>query len=257
MELVHERQVPAMTVSALFLFLVITGSYGYTHLFFSNQPSINQFYWMMDRSAGLVAYELLAFSVVLGLTTASSMWDRLRLRRVVTQLHQFSALLTACFVGLHLWGLHLDQMISFPWPKLLIPLASDYRPFPTALGVLTLYGLIALIASSMLRERVGVKAWRTIHFAYVPMFILVTFHGMLSGTDSTQPWAIWFYAVPFFLFIVLMYVRVGKYKATLNGKSRPKLHRTVVPNSVRIDRIQSEDVQTNKDREAARDTAFP
>lgn len=210
MELVHERQVPAVTVSALFLFMVITGSYGFTHLFLPTQASVNQFYWMMDRSAGLVAYELLAFSVILGLTTASSFWDRLRLRRVVTQLHQFSALLTACFVGLHLWGLHLDQQMPFPWNHLLFPLMSSYRPIPVAFGVLTFYGLAALLISSLLRERIGVKVWRTIHFAYVPMFILVTFHGILSGTDSTQPWAMWLYATPFFLFVILMYIRMGK-----------------------------------------------
>ncbi|QSO50662.1 ferric reductase-like transmembrane domain-containing protein [Alicyclobacillus curvatus] len=218
MELVHERQIPAMTVSGLFLFLVITGSYGFSHLFLPTQASVNLFYWMMDRSAGLVAYELLAFSVLLGLTTANSFWDRLRLRRVVTQLHQFSALLTACFVALHLWGLHFDQQIPFPWRNFFIPLASTYRPLPTALGVLTLYGLIAITISSILRERIGVKAWRAIHFAYIPMFLLVTFHGILSGTDSTQPWAIWVYAVPFFLFIVLLYIRMGKLKSTLAAR---------------------------------------
>lgn len=257
MELVHERQVPAMTVSALFLFLVITGSYGFTHLFLPSQATINQFYWMMDRAAGLVAYELLAFSVVLGLTTASSMWDRLRLRRVVTQLHQFAALLTACFVGLHLWGLHMDQQIPFPWAKLLVPLASAYRPFPTALGVLTMYGLVALILSSMLRERIGVKVWRTIHFAYVPMFILVTFHGILSGTDSTQPWAIWLYAVPFVVFIALMYVRLGKYKAAVHETNQSKVNRQSASSASKTSSFQADEVRSSQNREATREKAVP
>ena len=54
----------------------------------------------------------------------------------------------------------------------------------------------------------SVKIWRTIHYASFPMFILVTLHGLLTGTDSPRLWAETIYLIPTILFIVLVMQRI-------------------------------------------------
>jgi sulfoxide reductase heme-binding subunit YedZ len=208
LELVNERQWPPLVVSGLFMFLMITGSYGLVHLMYNTQAETNQFYWYMERAAGFTSYELLAFTVLLGLSNTSAIWDKWKARKNVTQLHQFVSILLFAFVALHLWGLHMDRSIPFPWVKLLFPLTSSYRPVFTGFGVLSLYGVVVLIGSSWLRPQLGVKVWRAIHYMSLPMFVLVTLHGLLTGTDSTHGWAIFMYVIPSVVFAILLFRRI-------------------------------------------------
>jgi sulfoxide reductase heme-binding subunit YedZ len=213
-ELVNERQAPALLTAGLFLFLMITGSYGLVHLLYRTQADINHFFWYMERAAGFTVYELLAASVLLGMASASGLWDRWRARKIATDLHQFIALLLLAFLTLHLWGLHEDTTIPFTVKRLLLPFVSSYRPLPVALGVLGMYGVLVLIITSYLRPKIGPKVWRSIHYLSIPVFILVTFHGLLSGTDAGSRWALVLYSVPWALFLVLLVRRTRRPQRT-------------------------------------------
>ncbi|WP_067922316.1 ferric reductase-like transmembrane domain-containing protein [Alicyclobacillus shizuokensis] len=214
MELVNERQTPALLSAGLFLFLMITGSYGLAHVLYHTQAGTNQFFWYMERAAGFTVYELLAASVLLGMASASGLWDRWRARKLATDLHQFIALFLLAFLALHLWGLHEDTTIPFSLQRLLLPFVSSYRPLPVALGVLGMYGVLVLILTSYLRPMIGPKVWRTIHYLSIPVFILVTLHGLLSGTDAGSHWALVLYSVPWALFLVLLVLRTRRRRTT-------------------------------------------
>lgn len=50
--------------------------------------------------------------------------------------------------------------------------------------------LFALVAASFwLRKRIGVRAWRRLHWITYALFALATVHGLAAGTDTAQPWA--------------------------------------------------------------------
>lgn len=184
----------------LYTWIVILGivfaSYALTALTNPAPASANRIHWYMARSAGMTAYLLLALTAFLGVTTASGAWDKLKLRKLVTQLHQFSALLMLPFVFFHLWGLYEDRTVPFSIPALLIPFADRYRPAAVALGILSLYTWVLLVITSYFRERLNATAWRRIHMLAFPMFAAVTLHGLLAGTDSHTAWAKLVYAVP-------------------------------------------------------------
>jgi predicted ferric reductase len=183
---------------------IVVGSYTAIHLMNPGQATANRFYWYMARSAGFTSYCLLSLSVLLGVSTTSALWDKWKLRKLMTQMHQYAALLVLPFLFFHLWGLYQDASVPFGVFSLLIPFAAKYRPIYTGFGVLTLYGWLLLVITSYVREKMSAKAWRTIHYASFPMFILVTLHGLLTGTDSRQLWATAIYLVPTILFIVLV-----------------------------------------------------
>ena len=49
-----------------------------------------------------------------------------------------------------------------------MPLASSYRPLPVAFGVVSVYLVAAVVVTSLLRDRIGHRTWRAIHWsAYV------------------------------------------------------------------------------------------
>jgi sulfoxide reductase heme-binding subunit YedZ len=58
----------------------------------------------------------------------------------------------------------------------------------TALGVLALDLMMLVILSFPLRKRIGMKAWRKLHWATYAIFALATLHGLAAGTDTPTPW---------------------------------------------------------------------
>jgi sulfoxide reductase heme-binding subunit YedZ len=211
MEFIDERQQSPLIVGVGLLFFFMAISYGLVHLVYTSPAMSNRYFWYMERSAGFTAYELLATTVILGVSSSSGIWDRLKLRKLVTQLHQFSSILILPFVVLHLWGLHEDSTIPFPWQHLFVPFLSTYHPLTTSFGILALYGVVILLLSSYWRDKLSPNVWRGIHYSSFPIFLIVTIHGLFTGTDAHQTWwGIWLYLIPFAAFTFLLILRIQK-----------------------------------------------
>lgn len=207
MQLMNERQRFPFLVACLVAVLVIAIAFLTTH-FVDPAPAVaDKTYWYLERSAGFTAYGLLSLAVLLGVSSSSAFWDNWNLRKLMMQMHQYTSLLVFPFLFFHLWGLYMDKSIPFTVARLLIPLASSYRPLPATLGVLTLYAWLLLIISSYFREKIGVKAWRSIHILSFPMFVFATFHGLLTGTDSSKHLVLVVYLVPSVLFGFFLWMR--------------------------------------------------
>ena len=46
-----------------------------------------------------------------------------------------------------------------------------------------------IVVSFPLRKRIGMRAWRRLHWATYGLFALATVHGLAAGTDTPTPWA--------------------------------------------------------------------
>ena len=49
--------------------------------------------------------------------------------------------------------------------------------------------MMLVVLSFPLRKRIGMKAWRRLHWATYAIFGLATLHGLAAGTDTPTPWA--------------------------------------------------------------------
>ncbi len=146
-----------------------------------------QVMWYFTRSAGIIAYLLLWFSVVWGLVLPSKIFDRWLPRAASYDFHQFISLLSIGFILLHIIVLMLDQYLPFTLAQVLFPFISPYRPVWVGIGVLSLY-LIALVTITFyMRSRIGKKAFRSIHLFSLLAYLGSTVHGFFSGTDSSLP----------------------------------------------------------------------
>jgi sulfoxide reductase heme-binding subunit YedZ len=146
-------------------------------------------FWLLARASGLTAYVLLAAAVVAGLVLKSRPFGRAVKAADALDTHRMLALLGLAMLALHGTTLALDRTIHVSAAALVVPGLSPYRPIPVALGVVAgeLAGLLVL--SFSLRRRIGMRAWRTLHWASYLVFATATAHGLTAGSDSAQPWA--------------------------------------------------------------------
>lgn len=146
--------------------------------------------WYVARASGLVAWGLLAASVVWGLLMTSKVirgWAR---SSWLIDLHRWLAGLALVFTAVHVLAILSDSYVHFGLATVLIPLASQWHPVAVAYGIVSLYLLMAIELTSLLRRRINAKAWRAVHFLSFPLFVSSTVHGLAAGTDSRSPMVI-------------------------------------------------------------------
>ncbi|GAA4557803.1 ferric reductase-like transmembrane domain-containing protein [Pseudonocardia xishanensis] len=147
--------------------------------------------WYASRAAGLVSMVLLTGSLLLGIggitRAATARWPRFAVQR----LHRNLSLLAVSFVVLHVLTAVLDGYVPIAWLDVLLPFASAYEPFWLGLGAVALDLLLAVILTSLLRARIGLRTWRAVHWAAYACWPVAVLHGVgLGGTDTTTWWVL-------------------------------------------------------------------
>ena len=147
-----------------------------------------QILWFTTRGAGVVSIILFSVVACLGLLavarTQTARWPRF----LTVELHRSLALLSIVFLGIHIVAAILDPFTKLGIEAALVPLASSYRPLPVAFGVVSVYLVLAIIVTSLLRERIGHRLWRAIHWASYAAWPLAIEHTLTAGSDSFSIW---------------------------------------------------------------------
>ena len=125
--------------------------------------SLDRLEWALARGSGVSAFVLLTVAVALGLALslrlASPAWPRV----LTSEAHRLVTLLALWMTGLHVALLLVDAEAGFSVGDVLLPFAAGYRPAATALGVLALYAVAAVWATTLVRNRLGYRLWRRLH----------------------------------------------------------------------------------------------
>src|SRR5689334_3968965 len=101
-------------------------------------------------------------------------------------MHKFLGVLTLVFVGVHVASIMLDDFVHFGIADVLVPLASSWHPVAVALGIVAIYLLVAIQATSWLRRHLAPNVWRTIHLTSYGVLALTTVHMLAAGTDLRE-----------------------------------------------------------------------
>ena len=167
------------------------------------------FEWYLARSSGMTAFGLLTISVAFGLLLSGRARSRAWPRFAVEDMHRFAGLLTGAFVSLHVLTLFADAYMPFSLGQLLVPGASSYRPFATALGVVGTELLLALAIANRYSNRLSYRFWRRTHYLNFAVWGLAFGHGVLSGSDTGSRWASSLYIGSAALVAALFVYRAG------------------------------------------------
>ena len=97
-------------------------------------------------------------------------------------------MLSVVFVAVHVATTVIDGFAPIGWLDAVIPFRSPYRPLWLGLGAVSTDLLIAMIGTSLLRGRLGYRAWRAVHWAAYACWPIALLHGMGTGTDIRLGW---------------------------------------------------------------------
>jgi len=139
--------------------------------------------WYVARSSGIVTWVLLAASVIWGLSLTTGAFGRRTRPAWILDLHRFLAGAAVIFLGIHMASISLDTYVNFGPVNLLVPFTGSWHPTAVAWGIVAMYLLVALELTSLLRTRLPLRVWRSIHYASFPLLALSTLHALTAGTD--------------------------------------------------------------------------
>lgn len=145
-----------------------------------------QIWWHIARASGIVAWLFLTASVLWGIVLSTDLFRSHRRPTWLLDLHRALGGLTIGFVAIHVGALLADNFVHFDFVDVLVPFASEWKPWPTALGVIALWGLLAVEITSLAMKRLPRRFWRAVHFSSYVTFLLTSLHGTFAGTDSSH-----------------------------------------------------------------------
>ncbi len=150
----------------------------------------NQVLWYTTRGTGAVTLILLTGVVVLGILGVrrfeTAGWPRF----LTTALHENLALTALVLLAVHIVTAVVDPFTSLGWVPVLIPFGSYYRTFWLGLGTIAFELFVALIVTSLVRDRLGPVVWKTIHWFAYACWPIALLHGIGTGTDAGSAWLV-------------------------------------------------------------------
>jgi sulfoxide reductase heme-binding subunit YedZ len=175
-------------------------------------------WWLASRASGLVALVLVTVSVALGLTMAGRLSKKPGANRVLSAIHEQTAVIGLIAIAVHGLTLLGDPFLSPGVGGISIPFVIDYRPLWTGIGIVAGWLAAVLGLSFYFRKRFGPRLWRKAHRATIVVYVLGVVHTLGAGTDATSPWLLYPLALASAWIAVLFVARV----ATAIRKGRAK-----------------------------------
>ena len=147
-------------------------------------------FWYATRGLGAATLIVLTCTLVLGIVTATRWIGRSTPGFVTADMHRNLSMIALGLLLAHIITTVLDPFAHISVRDVVIPFSATYRPIWLGLGVVAAEIMIVVAATSMLRDRVGPRAWRTIHWIAYASWPIAVIHGLGTGSDARAPWLI-------------------------------------------------------------------
>jgi DMSO/TMAO reductase YedYZ heme-binding membrane subunit len=165
--------------------------------------------WYLTRATGAVALLLLTASVVLGVANVGRVQGPRWPRFVVEGVHRNVALLAIVLLVVHVLTSVLDPFAGIHLIDAIVPFTGTYRPLWLGLGACASDLLLAITATSLLRRRLGHRAWRATHWLAYLCWPIAILHTVGTGSDVRQLWLQALTAACILAVIVAVWARLG------------------------------------------------
>ena len=146
--------------------------------------------WYATRASGLTALVLLSLTMVLGITTSTRVRARNWPGFAQQEMHRRISILSVVFLGIHVLTSVMDTFVNISWVAIVIPFTSKYSSLWVGFGAVALDLMIAVFATSLLRERMRPATWRAVHWLAYLSWPVALVHTFGMGTDSREGWVV-------------------------------------------------------------------
>lgn len=145
-------------------------------------------FWFITRGTGAISVVLLTLTVALGIGNVRRTRIGRTPRFVLDSVHRSASLLALSFVVVHVLTTLLDGFAPITLLDVVVPFGSAYRPLWLGLGAVAFDLLIAIVITSLLRRRLGYRAWRATHWLAYASWPVALVHGLGTGSDTRTRW---------------------------------------------------------------------
>ena len=149
---------------------------------------MNEALWALGRGSGVVALVMFTVAMVIGIAARSGRPVPGLGRFGISDLHRTAALTGTGLVAVHLTSLLADPYAQLKLVDFLMPFLAAYRPLWLGLGTLAVDTLVVVTVVSLLRQRVGPRVFRIVHWATYALWPVAVLHALGSGTDAATAW---------------------------------------------------------------------
>ena len=163
--------------------------------------------WYLSRASGMIAWIVLGITCLWGILLITRMLKPADRPAWLLDLHRYLGVLSLVTVGAHMATLVGDNWVYFGWRELFVPQASVWRTAAGTWGVPAFYWLMLIQLSSWVMKWLPRKLWHAIHLLSYVLFVMVTVHGFMAGSDSTN---IVFFAVACGGIAILLFAFVAR-----------------------------------------------
>jgi len=170
----------------------------------------SQLPWHVARAGGIVAWALVASSVIWGLALSTRVLGRRPRPAWLFDLHRFLGGLAVVFTVVHVLAVVADSYVDFGLVNVLVPLTGDWHPLAVAWGIVGLYLLLAVELTSLAMSRLPRRLWRRVHMTSFLVFATTSVHALTAGTDRRS--------APFLVAVVLACGVVALLTAVRDGR---------------------------------------
>lgn len=185
-------------------------------------------YWYLARGTGAVSLVLLTASVVLGIVGSvrftAPRWPRF----AIDSVHRDVSLLVVVVLVIHIVTSVLDGFAPIRLFDGVIPFVTPYRPLWMGLGTLSFDLLLAIGITSMVRRRLGYRAWRAIHWLAYASWPVAVLHGLGTGSDVKEWWMLALTAACIVAVLVAVWTRIASASGQYAGLRAPATALAVV-----------------------------
>lgn len=144
--------------------------------------------WALGRGNGIVALAFMTLSVALGVASRSGRPLLALPRFGIAGVHRFVALAGTLLVMLHMGLLFLDPYAKLRIIDFVVPFLGSYRPLWQGLGTAAFDLVIVVIVTSLLRDRLGLRVFRAVHWSTYLLWPVALAHALGNGTDTGRIW---------------------------------------------------------------------
>jgi len=148
----------------------------------------SQSLWLVSRGSGLVLLAAFSAVMVLGVATRTgSVTDRWP-RFAVAELHRTVSLFAVAVLALHVITAILDPYVSIGWLATVLPFTSHYETLAIGLGALAIDLGGAVLITSLLRNRLGLRTWRAVHYLAYLAWPFAFIHAIRAASYDLHIW---------------------------------------------------------------------
>ncbi len=142
--------------------------------------------WYLSRGTGVLSLVMLTLVIVLGVLTRGGRPLPGLPRFAVAGLHRNLSLLSVAFLAVHISTAVVDPYVTLRWLDALVPFVSSYKPLLVGLGALSLDLMLAMVVTSVFRQRIGHRLWQVVHLAVYAAWPVALVHSFALGPDLSS-----------------------------------------------------------------------